>query len=514
MPIFGKQKFDEQKYLTMSLNEMVIAITRNPRVFEGKSDIIINKIKTAKNNGENGWAEINKSWGIVASGKAKEKIDKYFNQGLKVDSDPSINKNIKINFSDKGATLQLIGVKDKEISNSENECERCDFSSKIEKKFKQAVNKMAGNIESKMESTKKKRAEESEEIKKVEYDSFDDLINDLKKGEALAENGLSHIKLLMNYIITKNTIGRNESVREELEGLFKKIHDSLNNDVDKRKILLIYQNARFLSLYNASCRVETYAIESLLEKQKFPKEIITQVKECLIGYSNEYLSKIKLNESEYKKYIKNIKKHSDFSVFKGVESIDKINLIKNVLSENEFTSENRKFLTELSHNLTDERIIDFIKDKINLDIKLLQSEYNEKYLEEKNAYNQYIKKKNEVIDAAINRIESMLIAKKIPKSIVDSVIQVINKERSDTKIELLSSKIDLIINILQCKRIKGNEITNDIEHYLNISMEQLKLEVEIAKSKRMSFQERISSFFNNLNNRVLNFIYNVRHSFK
>ncbi len=94
------------------------------------------------------------------------------------------------------------------------------------------------------------------------------------------------------------------------------------------------------------------------------------------------------------------------------------------------------------------------------------------------------------------------------------MIQVINKERSDTKIELLSSKIDLIINILQCKRIKGNEITNDIEHYLNISMEQLKLEVEIAKSKRMSFQERISSFFNNLNNRVLNFIYNVRHSFK
>lgn len=145
---------------------------------------------------------------------------------------------------------------------------------------------------------------------------------------------------------------------------------------------------------------------------------------------------------------------------------------------------------------------------------MLQSEYNEKYLEEKNSYNQHIKKKNEIIDAAINRIESMLMAKKIPKSIVDSVIQVINKERSDTKIELLSSKIDLIINILQCKKIKGNEITNDIEHYLNISMEQLKLEVEIAKSKRMSFQERISSFFNNLNNRVLNFIYNVRHSFK
>lgn len=82
MLIIGKQKIDEKKYSSMSLYDMVKAITKNPKVFEGKSDIIIDKIKKAKNNGEDGWAEINKSWGIVASGKAKGKIDKYFKKGM------------------------------------------------------------------------------------------------------------------------------------------------------------------------------------------------------------------------------------------------------------------------------------------------------------------------------------------------------------------------------------------------------------------------------------------------
>lgn len=497
------KNFDEKKYLTMSLNDMVIAITKNPKVFEGKSDIIIDKIKTAKNNGENGWAEINKSWGIVASGKAKEKIDKYFKKGLKVDRDTSINKNVKINISDKETTLQPIDVKDKEISSAKNEYERRDFSGKMGDKFKQAVNKMAGNIESKMELKKSKRDEESKKINKVECDSFDDLINDFKTGEALSKNELSHIKFLMSYIRTKEPIGNEDDIRKELENVFVKITNSIMND-DKSKVLHLYQEQRFLSIYNSSCRVATYAIESLLEKKGFQKGIITKIKKYLINYSNEYLVKLKLNEYKYNDYIKNIKKFSDFDIFKGVESIDKIIFLKGILSENKFTSEGRRFLTKLSDNLKDEKIIDFIKEKMNLDVEFLKSEYDSKCFEEK----------NKIIDAAIARIKSMLIIKSISKNIVDSVVEIINGKRINANIETFLSKIDLIVNILKYKRIKANKIASDIEHYLDISMDKLKLEVEIAKSKEISFKERMFSLFNNLNNRMLNFIYNVRHSFK
>ncbi|MEX9911021.1 hypothetical protein [Providencia huaxiensis] len=503
----GKKNFDEQKYSSMSLNDMVIAITKNPKVFEGKSYIIIDKIKTTKNKGEDGWAEINKSWGIVTSGKAKEKIDKYFKKGLKVDRDPSINKNVKINISDKETTLQPIDVKDKEISSAKNEYESSKSNGKIGKKLKNVVKKVVKNIESEMELKKSKRDEESEKINKVECDSFDDLINDFKTGEALSKNELSHIKFLMSYIRTKEPIENEDNIRKELEDVFVKITNSSMNIDDKYKVLHLYREQRFLSIYNSSCRVASYAIESLLEKQNFPREIITKVKDCLIDYSNEYLSEIKSNESEYNEYIKNIKKYLDFDVFEGVESVERINLIKGVLSESKFTSENRRFLTELSHNLTDGRIIDFVKERVNSDIKLLKNEYGEKCNEEKTI-------QNEAIDASINRVKSMLIMKSISKSIVDSVIEIVSKKRIGTNIDVFSSKVDLIINILQYKGIKSNKITNDIEHYLDVSMDKLKLEVEIAKSKKISFQERLSSLLNNLNNRVLNFIYYVRHSFK
>lgn len=503
----GKKNFDEQKYSSMSLNDMVIAITKNPKVFEGKSYIIIDKIKTTKNKGEDGWAEINKSWGIVTSGKAKEKIDKYFKKGLKVDRDPSINKNVKINISDKETTLQPIDVKDKEISSAKNEYESSKSNGKIGKKLKNVVKKVVKNIESEMELKKSKRDEESEKINKVECDSFDDLINDFKTGEALSKNELSHIKFLMSYIRTKEPIENEDNIRKELEDVFVKITNSSMNIDDKYKVLHLYREQRFLSIYNSSCRVASYAIESLLEKQNFPREIITKVKDCLIDYSNEYLSEIKSNESEYNEYIKNIKKYLDFDVFEGVESVERINLIKGILSESKFTSENRRFLTELSYNLTDGRIIDFVKERVNSDIKLLKNEYGEKCNEEKTI-------QNEAIDASINRVKSMLIMKSISKSIVDSVIEIVSKKRIGTNIDVFSSKVDLIINILQYKGIKSNKITNDIEHYLDVSMDKLKLEVEIAKSKKISFQERLSSLLNNLNNRVLNFIYYVRHSFK
>ncbi|MGG4610228.1 hypothetical protein [Providencia sp. Me31A] len=518
-----KQNFDERKYLSMSLNDMVIEIINKPNVFKGNSHVMINRIREIKNKGDSGWSEIKNAWDIESKGEAKRKIDKYFNEGLKVDSDLSIKKSVKINLNDKGSMPQPIGVKDKEISSAENKYESRNLNGGIGKKIQHAVEKIASNFESGIELKKSKRDEESEKINKVECNSFDDLINNLKKGEALSERELSYIKFLMSYIRTKAPIGNEDNIRKELENVFVKITNLIRND-DKSKVLHLYQEQRFLSIYNSSCRVATYAIESLLEKKGFQKETITKIKEYLINYSNEYLVKLKLNESKYNDYIKNIKKFSDFDIFKGVESIDKIIFLKGILSENKFTSEGRRFLTEFSDNLKDERIIDFIKDKINLDVGLLKSEYDskcfeeknayDKYVKEKNAYDKYVKEKNKIIDAAINRIKSMLIVSKMPKSIVDSVIEVINKERSNIKIEPFSSKIDLIINMLQCKRTKVNEITNDIEHYLNISMEQLKLEVEIAKSKKISFQERLSSLLNNLNNRVLNFIYYVKHSFK
>lgn len=513
MPILWKQNFDESKYLSMSLKDMVNKIKEKSDFFEGNSHIIINKIKEIKNKSDLGWDEIKDAWDIESKGEAKRKIDKYFNEGLKVDSDLSIKKSVKINLNDKGSMPQPIGVKDKEISSAENKYESRNLNGGIGKKIQHAVEKIASNFESGIELKKSKRDEESEKINKVECNSFDDLINNLKKGEALSENDLSHIKFLMSYIRIREPIGNDDNIRKELESVFVKITNVIRND-DKSKVLYLYQEQRFLSIYNSSCRVATYAIESLLEKKGYQKETITKIKEYLINYSNEYLVKLNLNESKYNDYIKNIKKFSDFDIFKGVESIDKIIFLKGILSENKFTSEGRRFLTELSGNLKDERVIDFIKDKINLDVGLLKSEYDSKCFEEKNAYDKYIKEKNKIIDAAINRIKSMLIVNKMPKSIVDSVIEVINKERSKTKIEPFSSKIDLIINMLQCKRTKVNEITNDIEHYLNISMEQLKLEVEIAKSKKISFQERLSSLLNNLSNRVLNFIYYVRHSFK
>lgn len=504
MPGVGKKNFDEQKYSSMSLNDMAIAITKNPKVFEGKSYIIIDKIKTTKNKGEDGWAEINKSWGIVTSGKAKEKIDKYFKKGLKVDRDPSINKNVKINISDKETTLQPIDVKDKEISSAKNEYESSKSNGKIGKKLKNVVKKVVKNIESEMELKKSKRDEESEKINKVECDSFDDLINDFKTGEALSKNELSHIKFLMSYIRTKEPIENEDNIRKELEDVFVKITNSSMNIDDKYKVLHLYREQRFLSIYNSSCRVASYAIESLLEKKAFQKEIITKIKKYLINYSNEYLVKLKLNEYKYNDYIKNIKKFSDFDIFKGVESIDKIIFLKGILSENKFTSEGRRFLTKLSDNLKDEKIIDFIKEKMNLDVEFLKSEYDSKCFEEK----------NKIIDAAIARIKSMLIIKSISKNIVDSVVEIINGKRINANIETFLSKIDLIVNILKYKRIKVNKIASDIEHYLDISMDKLKLEVEIAKSKEISFKERMFSLFNNLNNRMLNFIYNVRHSFK
>lgn len=506
MPGVGKKNFDEQKCSSLPFKDMVIKIKENPVFFEGKSGVFINKIKETKNKGDSGWGEIRDALNIELEGEARRKIDKYLNKvGMKYDDfikDKIINKEVVASFNNEEFANQSKDVVAKERTAENNEVDR---NSLCNRKEKFNVMKSIKYINDKVSFKKINKCDEVKgKIEKTGYDSFECLIKELEGGASLSDIGESYIKFLMSYIIKKEPCGSESNIRKELECVFLEIDKVLFYFEDKMKVLIIYQDARFSSLYNSSCRVATYAIESLLEKKGFQKEIITKIKKYLINYSNEYLVKLKLNEYKYNDYIKNIKKFSDFDIFKGVESIDKIIFLKGILSENKFTSEGRRFLTKLSDNLKDEKIIDFIKEKMNLDVEFLKSEYDSKCFEEK----------NKIIDAAIARIKSMLIIKSISKNIVDSVVEIINGKRINANIERFLSKIDLIVNILKYKRIKANKIASDIEHYLDISMDKLKLEVEIAKSKEISFKERMFSLFNNLNNRMLNFIYNVRHSFK
>lgn len=136
MPTFFKPNLDKQEYSHMSLMDMVNKIKEKPDFFEGNSYIIINKIREIKNKGDSGWREINDAWSIYSQGESKRKIDKYFHKGLEVDSDLSINKSVKINFSDERTIPQPIRIKDKEISSTKNKGECHNFSVNVVGKFK------------------------------------------------------------------------------------------------------------------------------------------------------------------------------------------------------------------------------------------------------------------------------------------------------------------------------------------------------------------------------------------
>lgn len=502
-----------------SLNDMVIAITKNPKVFEGKSDIIIDKIKAAKNNGGDGWTEINNAWSIVASEGAKRKIDKYFNKALKVvngTENEYLKASVKSEPKSETSSDKLIEAS----SLDEKKAKPHRMMEKIESKLTQFKSDVKSEIKSKLDLIKIKenhKKKENLEVKKTYYSSFEGLMDNLKSGSSLSEHDLSYIKVLISYIRTKKVVDGNDQVRTELENFFMDIIGALHHDFDKKTVLNLFQEQRFLSIYKSYYRTMSYSILSLLEKHHYPKEITAEIKKQIMAYSNENLDKLKSNKADYMESVKNIKdikSGAGFDAFNSIDSVKKITLIKKVLSDNEFTGEKGECLTTLSHNVKDGRIIEFIKEKMNSDIESLQSEYDAKRDKEKSLYDNYIKEKNEAVDTSINRIQSMLIMKSIPKSIVNSVIDLIHKKRSGSKIDVFSSRLDLIINILQCKRIKVNQIANDIEHYLNLSTDKLISEVEIAKSKKSSFKERFYSLFNDLNNRILNFIYNVRHVFK
>lgn len=502
-----------------SLNDMVMAITKNPKVFEGKSDIIIDKIKATKNNGGEGWTEINNAWGIVASGKAKEKIDKYFKKGLR-DVSSTENEYLKVSVKSESKGESVSDKFPEASSAGEKKAKPHRMMEKIESRLTQFKSDVKSEIKSKLDLIKIKethKSEESLEVKNTYYSSFEELMDNLKSGVSLSEHDLSYIKVLISYIRTKKAIDGNDQVRTELEHFFMDIVGELHNDFDKKTVLNLFQEQRFLSIYKSYYRTMSYSILSLLKKHHYPKEITAELKKHIMAYSNENLDKLKSNKTDYMESVRNIKdikSGAGFDAFNSIDSVKKITLIKKILSDNEFTGEKGECLTTLSHDVKDGRIIEFIKEKMNSDIESLQSEYDAKRDEEKIVYDNYLKERNEVIDTGVNRIKSMLVMKSIRKNIVDSVLEIINKKRISTKIDDFSSKIDLIINILQCKRIKNNKIANDIEHYLNISTDKLISEIEIAKSKKSSFKERVFSLFNGFNNRVLNFIYNVRYSFK
>lgn len=502
-----------------SLNGMVMAITKNPKVFKGKSDIIIDKIKAAKNNGKDGWEEITKAWGIVANGEAKRKIDKYFKEALKVVNSTG-NEYLKASVKSEPKSKILSDKLAEAPSSDEKKTKPHRMMEKIESKLTQFKSDVKSEIKSKLDLIKIKEIHKSEaslEVKKNCYGSFDELIDNLKSGASLSEQDLSYIKVLMSYIRTKKSIDGKDQVRTEMENFFMGIIGALHHDFDKKTVLNLFQEQRFLSIYKSYYRTMSYSILSLLEKHHFPKEITAEIKKHIMTYSNENLDKLQSDKVNYMASIRNIKEiksTSGFDAFNSIDSVKKTTLIKKILSDNEFTGEKGARLTTLSHDVKDGRIIEFIKEEMNSDIESLQSECDAKHAEEKIVYDKYIKEKNEVIDTGINRIKSMLVMKSIRKSIVDSVINIIQKKRSSTKIDIFSSKIDLVINMLQCKRIKINKIANDIEYYLNISTDKLLSEIEIAKSKKPSFKERVFSLFNDLNNRVLNFFYNVKQSFK
>ncbi|HEQ1859212.1 TPA: hypothetical protein VEO38_002774 [Providencia alcalifaciens] len=172
-----------------SLNEMVIAITKNPKVFEGKSDIIIDKIKAAKNNGGDGWTEINNAWGIVASGEAKRKIDKYFKEALKVVNSTE-NEHLKANLKSESKSESSEGKYTAASSSDEKKAKSHRMMEKIESKITQFKSDVKSEIKNKLDSIKVKeinKPKEVQETKEVRYSSFDELMDYLKSGARLSE---------------------------------------------------------------------------------------------------------------------------------------------------------------------------------------------------------------------------------------------------------------------------------------------------------------------------------------
>lgn len=112
--------------INYSLSEMVREIVKKPTVFEGKSYIIINKIKKVNNNSSDGGKEISEAWDIAKNGskEAQRKTRKYFMEGTKASENYSSLSTEKTISTQKIETEQRKNLLNKEVARK-----ACDDSS-------------------------------------------------------------------------------------------------------------------------------------------------------------------------------------------------------------------------------------------------------------------------------------------------------------------------------------------------------------------------------------------------
>ncbi|WP_404462349.1 hypothetical protein [Providencia rettgeri] len=516
MPIFGKQKFDDQKYLSMPLKDMVIKIKEKPDFFEGNSHVIINKIKEIKNKGDSGWSEINDAWNVESKGKAKKKIDKYFKEGLKEYNEflkkENINKEVVAVFNDKEFVNQPTNVEVEEQSANDNEGVKSRFCEEIKKDVKNAVMKIKNNIKGGVGVDFNKEIKcdgVNERIKKVEYNSFEDLIQELESGANLSESGVSYISFLMSYIRTREILGSEDNIRKEIDNFFVRISSSLRNIEDKKKVLLMYQNARFLSIYDAYCRRVASLIINKLENSNVPKDTIKVIRNNLSKYTNEHVDVLKLNESKYLNYIKKIKNINDEEskgTMRNIESIRRLGLINNLLSNGEFTGEKSKHLPEFVSDSGNSDIVRFFDEKINMDIEMLQSECDDKEKEEMCKRDAYIETQKQYMDMTILSIKNILTKSSVSSRTIELINKTISDRVSQENIDTFPSKLDLILKLLKLKKVNPRKIHDEIKKYFELSPEEIVSKIDDIMDSRTSFKKKIFIRFNTFKNSIMSFI--------
>ncbi|BBU97599.1 hypothetical protein KYI78_08070 [Providencia rettgeri] len=520
----GKKKFDEQKYSSLSFNDMVIKIKENPVFFEGNSDVFINEIKEIKNKGDSGWGEIRDALNIELEGEARRKIDKYLNKaGMKYDDfikNKSINKEVVADFNDEKFANQPTHVEEKERNADNNGCDRCSLSEGIKKEVKHTAMTIKNNIKDcvRLKLKKENRCEEvNKEVKKIEYNSFNDLIKELEGGSNLSESGLSYIKFLTSYIRTREMLGGEDNIRKEIDNVFIKISSSLCSMEDKKKVLLMYQDARFLSIYDACCRTVVSLVTNKLGNFNFSRDTIDVIKNNLVKYCSEHIDVLKHNQSDYTQKIKNIKNVKDEesrNEMYNIESIRRLKLINTLISNDEFTGEKSKYLPDLVSNSKNNDIVKFFDEKMNLNIELLQSECDNKIKEEKFKRDAYITNQKQYMDGTILNIKEIL----TKRSVSSETMELINKSLGDRicqeNIDTFPSKLDLILNLLQRKKINPKKIYDDIREYLDLSPDQLVKKIDDTMEPSRSFRERFFFRFKPIKERLINFISNAMRLFK
>ncbi|MCX9110859.1 hypothetical protein OKT22_17745 [Providencia rettgeri] len=524
MPIFGKQKFDERKYSSMSLNDMVNKIKEKPDAFEGNSCVVVNKIKEIKNKGDSGWSEIKDVWSVEPKGEAKKKLKKYFKKGLKesyvVLKNEIANKKVVANIKDEKFSNQPANIETKERIVDSTGCNRSGLSKEVKKEVKDAIIKFEGDIKNELGFKLKKENKCDEiktEIKKVKYDSIEDLVKELKSGADLSENGVSYIKFLMSYIRTREMLGGDDNIRKEIDNLFIKIYNSLSNIEDQKKVLGIYQDTRFLSIYDAYFRTAASLIVNKLENSNFSRDIIEVIKNKMAKYANEHIDVLKSNQSEYMskiKDIKNIKDNESRNAMNNIESIKRIKLINKLLSNGELTGEKSKYLPELANDEKVRNIMGFFDEKIKMNIELLKSECDDKVKEDVYKRDTYISTQKQYIDGTILNIKDLLTKKSVSSKTITLIEQMLDDKKSKENIDTFPSKLDLILNLLQRKKITSRKIHDDIKKYLDLSPDQLVKKIDEIMDSNVSPRGRFFFRFNHFKERLVSFIFNTMGLFK